>query len=93
MKQRTKFFLSAMFLSFLLTTSCSSNKTHESTEVTYTDSATGEPREVRRVEHSTTEEHEDDRSCGGIASCTVDFLGDVIAFPFRLVAGIAEAIF
>ena len=35
----------------------------------------------------------DSKSCSGVASCTVDFLGDVIAFPFRVVAGLAEAIF
>lgn len=33
------------------------------------------------------------KSCSGIASCTVDFLGAVIAFPFRLVAGVVEIIF
>lgn len=35
----------------------------------------------------------DSKSCSGVASCTVDFLGDVIAFPFRVVAGLVEAIF
>jgi len=35
----------------------------------------------------------DNDGCSGILSCTVDFLGDVIAFPFRLMGGAVKAIF
>jgi NAD/NADP transhydrogenase beta subunit len=32
-------------------------------------------------------------SCNGILSCTVDFAGTVIAFPFKLVGSLFGAIF
>ena len=34
-----------------------------------------------------------DDACGGVLSCTADFVGDVIAFPFRLIGGVFKAIF
>jgi hypothetical protein len=43
-------------------------------------------------EQTTTTTTEDD-SCHGVLSCTVDFTGEVIAFPFRLVGAVFQAIF
>jgi len=45
------------------------------------------------VEEETTVTEQEVDSCDGILSCTVDFAGDVIAFPFRLVGGLFKAIF
>jgi hypothetical protein len=62
------------------------------TEVVHTervDPVTGET----VVERTEVEREVDDSGCGGIVSCTVDFAGDVIAFPFKLVGGLFQAIF
>ena len=72
--------------------SCSSNHRHEeTTETSRIDPHTLET--VERTRHTKTVTSDEDDGCGGIASCTVDFIGDVIAFPFRLVGGLVEAIF
>ena len=42
-------------------------------------------------ERSVTETDVD--SCNGVLSCTVDFAGTVIAFPFKLVGALFGAIF
>lgn len=47
----------------------------------------------RVVERDTTTEDTESDHHGGVISTTVDFLGEVIAFPFRLVGGIISAIF
>ena len=35
----------------------------------------------------------DDDSCGSAVGCTSEFVGDVIAFPFRVVANTVDFIF
>jgi hypothetical protein len=44
------------------------------------------------VEEKTITKTETD-SCNGVLSCTVDFAGTVIAFPFKLVGALFGAIF
>jgi hypothetical protein len=38
-------------------------------------------------------ESDADDDCDGALSCTADFVGDVIALPFRAVAGIVDFVF
>ena len=45
------------------------------------------------VEEKTTVEKTEANACNGIVSCTFDFAGEVIAFPFRLVGGAFQLIF
>jgi hypothetical protein len=45
------------------------------------------------VQRETTVVKEADPGCSGVLSCTVDFAGDIIAFPFRIVGGLLGAIF
>jgi hypothetical protein len=45
------------------------------------------------VETEKTVTKSDVDSCNGILSCTVDFAGAVIAFPFKLVGSLFGAIF
>lgn len=74
------------FIFFLLMTlaSCSSHK--KETTVT----STAPNGEVTTSEH-TTETTSD--GCGGFLSCTVDVIGDVIAWPFRAVGSLFKGIF
>ena len=75
----------------LLTSSaCSTNRSSEIVE-TKTENPDGSQTTV--TTHNKIEEESNSSSCSGVASCTVDFLGDVIAFPFRLVGGLVQAIF
>lgn len=68
--------------------SCSSSSTR--TVETRTNNSDGSV-DTKTVETEVSQD--DSKSCSGVLSCTVDFLGDVIAFPFRLVAGVVETIF
>jgi hypothetical protein len=44
--------------------------------------------------HATSDRYYfDDDECGGALSCTSEFVGDVIALPFRAVAGLVDFIF
>jgi len=45
------------------------------------------------VQRETTVVASENDGCSGVLSCTVDFAGDVVAFPFRLVGGLVSAIF
>lgn len=47
----------------------------------------------RTVETTTTEVTSDSGSCGGVLSCTVNVLGEIIALPFRAVGALVGAIF
>ena len=76
-----------------LLASCSSTRTAEVTETTTTRPATNSSGEVSTVKTTKTVDTDDLDTCSGVLSCTVGFVGDVIAFPFRLVAGVVEAIF
>ena len=85
------FLIRCILLTSLTTTSvvsCSSSTTR--TVETTTSNPDGSV-DRKTVESEVSDS--DSKSCSGVASCTVDFLGDVIAFPFRVVAGLAEAIF
>lgn len=68
-----------------------STTTRTETRTTTSSAAPTDDHEVVR-EQTTTTTTEDD-SCHGVLSCTVDFAGDVIAFPFRLVGAVFGAIF
>ncbi len=45
------------------------------------------------VEQRSTTETSEDHEHRGVLGTTVDFLGEVISFPFRLVGGVISAIF
>lgn len=83
-----------LVLSFalLLATGCSrSVQTKTTTEVTTSNG--GATSETRETTTETEKKEVEPSSCRGVLSCTVDFVGDVIAFPFRLVGGLVQAIF
>jgi hypothetical protein len=72
-----------------LTVACATHQRVERETVQYEDRRTTEPVEVER--RSTTETSSEDN--GGILSGTVNVIGEVIALPFRAVAGLVRAIF
>jgi len=45
------------------------------------------------VEEQTTTTTSSSPGCSGVLSCTVDVVGDVIAFPFKVVGAVITAIF
>ena len=50
--------------------------------------------DVRVVERTTSSTHtDDDDDDDGIVGGTVGFVGDVVAFPFRVVGGVVDTIF
>jgi predicted small secreted protein len=49
--------------------------------------------ETVRVHATSDRYYFDDDECGGALSCTSEFVGDVIALPFRAVAGLVDFIF
>ena len=56
--------------------------------------AEGESHDGQVVEHHTTVTDEEQKDHGGgVISTTVAFIGEVIAFPFRLVGSVFRAIF
>lgn len=75
----------ALILTVLLSVSCTTTKRER------TVTSVG-PGEATTTETEVTETKAD-TSCGGALSCTVDFVGDVIAFPFRLVGGAVQGVF
>jgi hypothetical protein len=87
-------------------TSCSSSKkvttteeiipaTHEtSVDGAAADSDTGRPVQRQATKKVTTVEETDEGSdCGGVLSCTFEVVGDIIALPFRAIAGLIQFIF
>ncbi len=46
-----------------------------------------------RTEVETTKTTDTSSDCGGVLSCTIDVLGEIIALPFRAVGALAKAIF
>ncbi len=74
----------------LLMGACSS-----SSKTVTTETASHDPYSDRTVEHTTTttEVEKDDGGCGGVLSCTVNVLGEIIALPFRAVGALVSAIF
>jgi hypothetical protein len=72
-----------------LTVACTSHQRTTRETVQYEDRRTGEPVQVER--ETTTETSREDN--GGILSGTVNVIGEVIALPFRAVAGLFRAIF
>jgi hypothetical protein len=76
-------------LSCAETTRVESSTRTTSTPPTY-DSA-GRPVIVEEETNVTKVENRD--ACDGVLSCTVDFVGTVIAFPFKLVGSLFGAIF
>ena len=81
------------FLAAILTAACATHTTVERDTVHYNtqeDRLTGEP---VRVERETTTTETSTSEDTGIISGTVNVLGEVIALPFRAVAGLIRAIF
>jgi hypothetical protein len=82
-------FLRLMMGALLIANLAVACTTHERVEtVRYEDRHTGEPVAVERQSTETTTEDN-----GGILSGTVNVIGEVIALPFRAVAGLFRAIF
>ncbi len=90
MKSFWRLFVVIMSVSCFPLSSCSSNRSTVTTETRSVGSEGNEKVEVTKTEENTDKES---NSCAGVLSCTVDFLGDVIAFPFRLVGGLVQAVF
>lgn len=90
MKLKKPFFMLLIFVIHLALCSCSSNRSTVTTETRTIGSGGSESLEVTKKEENLDNES---TTCAGVLSCTVDFLGDVIAFPFRLVGGLMQAIF
>jgi hypothetical protein len=72
-----------------LTVACTTHQRTTRDTVQYEDRRTGEPVAVER--ETTTESSTSEN--GGILSGTVNVIGEVIALPFRAVAGLVRAIF
>jgi hypothetical protein len=77
---------------------CASEKTTTTTTTTHLRepgvTAAPDAASDRLTEQQTvTTTTEEDDSCSGMLSCTADFVGDVIAFPFRLIGGVVKALF
>jgi hypothetical protein len=85
----------------MLPMGCASSSKHVTREDTVrttnpdTASAEGDREEQGQVveTHTTVTEEEKRDSGGGVISTTVAFVGEVIAFPFRLVGAVFRAIF
>jgi hypothetical protein len=87
--------VSILAISLLLGASlgcAATSRTEVRTTQTRSDDRAGDARE-QSVEEKTTVTSTDAVACNGVLSCTVDFAGTVIAFPFRVVGGLASAIF
>lgn len=70
---------------------CSSSKTtHADTETTVSRNADGSTDTRTEV---VTKEKEKSESCGGLASCTVDAAGTILAAPFKATGAIVEGAF
>lgn len=48
---------------------------------------------TRREESTTTQESSSGSSCSGVLSCAVHAVGEVLAFPFRAIGYVFQAIF
>jgi hypothetical protein len=83
---------STLLVSLLLIASLESAcTTHQRVDtMEYEDRRTGEPVTVERRTTTTTETSSEDT---GVLSGTVNVIGEVIALPFRAVAGLFRAIF
>ena len=95
MKLLIKSLLLSLFI-LTVTLGCSSGRrTVESTETTTTYPDTYNNQDSVQVQRTTevTEEKESSDGCGGVLSCIVDGVGEIIALPFRLVGGLFRAIF
>jgi hypothetical protein len=67
------------------------SKTEVRTTTSRSDNELGDRESVR--EETTTIRTDAPDTCDGVLSCTVDFAGEVIAFPFKLVGSLFGAIF
>ncbi len=88
MKLLTSLLLTVCILSMV---ACSNNHKVETTQTRTTNYDDGS--ETTEVSNTESVSEDDSKSCSGVLSCTVDFMGDVLAFPFRLMAGIVETVF
>ena len=87
----TKPIVLALGTAALLTLSACHTHTYADRETTSRTYATDDG-EIVQV-HTTERHYFDDDECGGAVSCTSEFVGDVIALPFRAVAGLVDFIF
>ncbi len=72
---------------------CSEKRVETETTVTSSDGSETYPGHSSTTTERTTEVTDDDDDCGGVLSCTVDVLGNIIALPFRAVGALVDAIF
>jgi hypothetical protein len=90
-----KYLRLAITLAFVanIAAGCASQTTTTTRETVYSenDSYRGEPVTVER--RTTTTETTNDDSHGGVLSSTVNTVGEVVAFPFRVVGGAIRALF
>ena len=86
MSRLTNLVVSAAFAASLAA-GCAAHSTRTET-VTYSD----DPYYPRTVERTTTIERTDEHE-GGVLSSAVNTVGEVIAFPFRVVGGAVRALF
>jgi hypothetical protein len=81
-----------VFLLTVLSAPVGCSRSSSKTETTTVSDSPSGPVETSKT--TTTESHSSsDGGCGGILSCTFDTLGTIIAFPFRVVGSVFEAIF
>ncbi len=90
MRRTTSLLIAALF-AVNIAAGCASHTTERRETVEYpADAAAGDsPRIVEERSTETTDTHEH----RGVLGTTVDFIGDVIAFPFRLIGSVINAIF
>ncbi len=86
--------LGAVLLVLSLGSGCASETKTVTRETTQYPAASAQESSAPIVERQTTETTtETGKGSGGVLSTTVDFMGEVIAFPFRLVGAVASALF
>ncbi len=87
--RRTSTLLIAALFAANIAGGCAAHRTERQETVEYPDAAhAGDS--PRIVEEKTTEDTQEHR---GVIGTTVDFVGDVIAFPFHLIGDVINAIF
>lgn len=91
-------FTRSIFLTFalvLFVSGCATRTTTTETRTVDHPATTAEPAydDDVVVERRTVTTTEADEGCGGVLSCTVSVVGEVIALPFRAVGALVDAVF
>ena len=86
--------LTFLTLALCLVTTVGCSRSTTTTETTTTRPvASSEPGDVATTQTTEKTVTTEDGGCGGVLSCTVDVVGEVIALPFRAVGALFRAIF